>query len=150
MATWWIDEPVLLGSSNPSDAELEPLRASNFSVIVCLLDLDEQAARYDVGRSAAVGWEWHNITIPDFRAPTIAQLRQFVALVEVSLPKKKVVVHCQGGTGRTGTVAAAYWITKGLSVAEAIAKVRQCRPHAIETPEQEAILSDFANEVAHP
>jgi len=26
MDTWWIDKPHLLGSSNPSDADLEQLR----------------------------------------------------------------------------------------------------------------------------
>ena len=146
MATWWIDEPILLGSSNPSDAELEQLRLSDFSVIVCLLDPQEQAPRYNVSRGSSVGWEWHNIPIRDFKAPTVEQLREFVALVRMSLPTKKVIVHCEGGSGRTGTVAAAYWIDKGLSVSGAIAKVRERRPHAIETPEQEAVLGAFATE----
>lgn len=144
MATWWIDEPILLGSSNPSDAELESLRLSVFSVLVCLLDLQEQTLQYDVDRGISAGWEWHNIPVRDFKAPSVAQLREFVSLVRMSLPTKRVLVHCQGGSGRTGTAAAAYWIAKGLSVSEAIAKVRERRPHAIETPEQEAVLGEFA------
>jgi hypothetical protein len=28
MATWWIDEPGLMGSANPTDADLESMRAS--------------------------------------------------------------------------------------------------------------------------
>ncbi len=145
MGTWWIDEPALMGSSNLTDADLEQLRLSGFSVIVCLLDPLEQATGYDPRRAAAAGWEWHNIAIRDFNAPSVAQIRQFVALVAWSLPQKKTIVHCQGGTGRTGTMAAAYWIAKGLSVVQAIAAVRQRRPHAIETPEQEAVLVQFAN-----
>lgn len=144
MATWWIDEPSLLGSSNPSDAELESLRCSGFSVVVCLLDPEEQAPQYDVGGSTSAGWEWHNIPVRDFEAPTVAQLREFVSLVRMSLPIKRVLVHCQGGSGRTGTAAAAYWVAKGLSVSEAIARVRERRPHAIETLEQEAVLGEFA------
>ena len=144
MATWWIDGPILLGGSNPSDADLKNLRLSGFSVIVCLLDPQEQVPAYDLGGGALAGWEWHNMPIRDFQAPTVAQLREFVALMRTSLPTKKVFVHCQGGSGRTGTVAAAYWIAEGLSVPQAIAKVRERRPHAIETPEQETSLSEFA------
>ena len=100
---------------------------------------------YDARRAEAAGWEWHNIAVRDFDAPSVQQIRQFVALVGSSLPQKKIVVHCQGGTGRTGTMAAAHWIARGLSAVQSIAVVRQRRPHAIETAEQEAILGQFAN-----
>ena len=106
----------LVGSANPTDADLERLRVSGFSVIVCLLDLREETTRYDTRRAAEAGWEWRNIAIRDFGTPSIAQLREFVALLEASLPDRKVVVHCQGGSGRTGTMAAAHWIAQGLSV----------------------------------
>lgn len=145
MGTWWIDEPFLMGSPNLTDAELEQLRLSGFSVIVCLLDPLEQPTRYDPSRTAAAGWEWHNIAIRDFSAPSVAQIREFVALAASSSPEKKTIVHCQGGTGRTGTMAAAHWITKGLSVVQAVAAVRLRRPHAVETPEQEAVLVEFAS-----
>ena len=144
MATWWIDEPILLGSSNPSDADLESLRRSEFSVLVCLLDLQEQTLQYNVDRAKSAGWEWHNIPVRDFKAPSVAQLREFVSLVKTSLPTKRVLVHCQGGSGRTGTAAAAYWIAKGLAVSEAVAQVRARRPQAIETSEQEAVLGELA------
>jgi protein-tyrosine phosphatase len=55
----------------------------------------------------------------------------------------KVLVHCQGGSGRTGTMGAAYWIAKGLSAADAIRKVRQANPDAVETIGQERILDEF-------
>jgi protein-tyrosine phosphatase len=58
--------------------------------------------------------------------------------------ERRTIVHCQGGSGRTGTFAAAYWIARGRSASEAIAIVRRARPGAVETPEQEAVLEDFA------
>jgi hypothetical protein len=61
MGTWWIDEPGLVGSANPTDADLERLHVSGFSVIVCLLDLREQTTRSDTRRVAEAGWEWRNI-----------------------------------------------------------------------------------------
>ena len=143
MDKWWIDEPVLLGSSNPTDADLSQLVTSGFSVIVCLLDLREQQPAYSRSQVVSAGWEWHNISIQDFAAPTLEQIEQFLALVASAIPQKKVVVHCRGGIGRTGTMAAAYWITKGLSSASAIAHTRERRRYAVENRHQEAILREF-------
>lgn len=141
MQWWWIDEPNLLGSANLSDADLAQLHADGFSVILCLLDLDEQPARYD--RAASAGWEWHNIPIRDFAAPTVEQIEQCLRMIFNSMPTKKVVVHCRGGIGRTGTMAAAYWIAKGLSSDAAISHVRKRRQYAVENRHQETVLRDF-------
>jgi protein-tyrosine phosphatase len=143
MHGWWIDEPVLLGSRDPDDAELEELRTNGFSVIVCLLNVRDQDSSYDRTLACASGWEWHNIPIPDFAAPTLEQIEAFLTLVGSSVPEKKVLVHCRGGIGRTGTMAAAYWITKGLSSEAAIARTRTRQRSAVESPEQEAILREF-------
>ena len=37
MDTWWIDNPHLLGSSNPTLADLEQLRRDGFEVLISLL-----------------------------------------------------------------------------------------------------------------
>jgi len=47
-----------------------------------------------------------------------------------------VAIHCWGGKGRTGTIAARLLIERGLAPEAAIAAVRQCRPGAIETNAQ--------------
>ena len=86
----------------------------------------------------------HNIPVPDFAAPTVAQIEQFLALVSASVPEKKVLVHCRGGIGRTGTMAAAYWIAKGLSWQAAIAHTRERRRYAVENRQQEERLREFA------
>jgi protein-tyrosine phosphatase len=83
--------------------------------------------------------------VPDFSPPILAQLEQFVKLVDRLPPGTKTIVHCEGGTGRTGTFAAAYWVTKGMTAAEAIMHVRKVRWSAVETVEQEAVLVDFAS-----
>jgi atypical dual specificity phosphatase len=55
-----------------------------------------------------------------------------------------VNVHCRAGKGRTGTVLAAYFVSKGMSAAEALQRVRELRPGSIETPEQEHAIADLA------
>jgi atypical dual specificity phosphatase len=144
MATWWIDKPHLLGSSNPRDADLEQLRSDGFGVLVSLLHEEEQTPRYDVERARVLGWVRHNIPVSDFCAPSVDQLDGFVKLVADLPPRAKAIVHCQGGIGRTGTFAAAYWIGRGKTVSEAIAHVRKARPGAVETEAQKAVLKDFA------
>ena len=145
MDIWWIDNPLLLGSRNPTDADLEQLRREGFEVLVSLLKEDEQPPRYDVQRAADLGFTRHSIPVRDFRPPTVEQLEQFVNLIAGLPPATKTIAHCEGGTGRTGTFAAAYWVAKGLTVSDAIAHIRKARPHAVETPEQEAVLKDFAS-----
>ena len=55
-----------------------------------------------------------------------------------------VAVHCTAGLGRTGSVLAAYLISKGTPPEEAIEQIRQLRPGSVETEEQEEALAEFA------
>jgi protein tyrosine phosphatase (PTP) superfamily phosphohydrolase (DUF442 family) len=144
MSTWWIDEPFMMGSSNPTNETLARLRADGFALLVCLLDEAEQAPRYDADVARRAGWSRQTIPIRDYAAPSIEQITTFVELVAAAGDGVRVLVHCEGGSGRTGTMAAAYWITQGLSVRDAIARIRRARPGAIETDEQRAVLHDFA------
>jgi tetrapyrrole methylase family protein/MazG family protein len=51
-----------------------------------------------------------------------------------------VFMHCHAGLGRSGTFAAIYLLTKGYSAGMAISSVRDCRPGAIETKQQEMFI----------
>jgi ADP-ribosyl-[dinitrogen reductase] hydrolase len=53
---------------------------------------------------------------------------------------RDVLVHCRGGLGRAGTIAARLLVELGMEPAEAIARVRAVRPGAIETPEQKRFV----------
>ena len=146
MSRWWIDQPALMGSDNPTDGDLAELAAEGLTLVVSLLDESEQPPRYDPQRLAQLEVKRVNIPVEDFHAPSLAQLADFVDLVETERQAGSIVVHCQGGTGRTGTVAAAYWIAKGVPYAEAVAKVRRVRPGAVETDEQRSALQAFEAE----
>lgn len=144
MDAWWIDEPFMLGSSNPSTEDLAALRSHGFDVVVSLLREDEQPPCYDVDAVAALGYVRKNIPVRDFAAPDIAQMREFIDFVSKLPATSKVVVHCQAGIGRTGTFAAAWWISKGESPAEAIWRIRAARRYAVETGEQVEALEELA------
>jgi ADP-ribosyl-[dinitrogen reductase] hydrolase len=53
----------------------------------------------------------------------------------------RIVLHCRGGLERTGTIAARLLVEFGLDSRAAIAAVRQARPGAIQTREQDCFMS---------
>lgn len=99
----------------------------------------------DLGvRAGARGLAWYHLPIRDggvpdagFEhawAPAGAALRQRLRAGE------GVVVHCRGGLGRTGLVAARLLIELGEAPSSALRRVREARPGAVETPAQECFL----------
>ena len=55
-----------------------------------------------------------------------------------------VLVHCRGGLGRAGTIAARLLVELGMEPNKAIASVREVRPGAIETRDQEKFVLGIA------
>lgn len=55
----------------------------------------------------------------------------------------KVYIHCAGGIGRAPTMAAAYLVSQGLGLDEAIARIRSARPFIRIMPSQMARLRQF-------
>lgn len=61
-----------------------------------------------------------------------------------------VLVHCRGGLGRAGTIAAPLLVELGTEPKKAIASVRAARPDAIETLEQEKFVLNLPRKVKNP
>jgi ADP-ribosyl-[dinitrogen reductase] hydrolase len=55
----------------------------------------------------------------------------------------RVVIHCRGGLGRSGIVAALLLIEAGMDSRSAVEVVREARPGAIETIQQEAYVRGY-------
>lgn len=88
----------------------------------------------------ATGMAWWHCPIPDFGAPGSAfatAWRQAGPEVMTRLEQgERLLIHCLAGLGRTGTLAARILIDHGLAVDQAIERVRQARPGAIQSEEQ--------------
>ncbi|MNF34603.1 Dual specificity phosphatase, catalytic domain [compost metagenome] len=82
----------------------------------------------------ARGMSWFHLPIEDDEAPDAAfeQAWQLVLprLIALLRDGKQLAIHCKGGSGRTGLVAAALLMTLGQSQQEAMAAIRAKRPRA--------------------
>jgi len=87
---------------------------------------------------------WHHLPISDFSTPDAEFERQWDAVGEGIRSQLRagfnVLVHCKGGLGRAGTIAARLMIELGTTPKDAVVAVRSTRPGAIETSAQLAYV----------
>lgn len=103
-----------------------------------------------LGGALTLGLESLWLPIPDGRAPRLpGEVEETIErVVELLVAGKTVAIHCLGGLGRSGTIAAAVLVRLGVRPGTAIARVRAARPGAIQTSEQERFVWVFASSVA--
>lgn len=129
-------------------ADLGTIQQQGVNHIVCLLE-DHEFAKWGVAEMLdsyqQAGLAVQRYPIRDHSVCDVAEMRAIVGwLTERLAGGETVMVHCVGGLGRSGIVAACYLTTVGLSADEAIAEVRRTRsPYAIESAEQEEFIRDF-------
>ena len=92
----------------------------------------------------AAGLEWHHLPITDVQVPDERFERPWTYSGHVLRRKlasgERIVLHCRGGLGRTGTIAARLAIELGAAPGEALDAVRRARSGAVETRAQEAYV----------
>jgi protein-tyrosine phosphatase len=98
-------------------------------------------------RVAAFGMDWLHLPIRDVDIPNAAFMAEWpavrVGLLSRLVAGEKILVHCRGGLGRTGIIAAMILIDTGSTASKAIASVRAVRPGAIETTAQENFVRTY-------
>jgi atypical dual specificity phosphatase len=137
----WVEKPHLGALARPSSPEdFGWLREEGIEV---LISLTEDKPRRDWAEEA--GLLVYHEPLEDMEAPSQEQLDRSVSAIQRALEHNMAVaVHCGAGLGRTGVVLAAYFVAKGLSANNAIARVRRLRPGSVETEEQAAAVEEFA------
>jgi len=87
------------------------------------------------------GMEWLHLPIPDVSTPGPEFEAEWPAVSDHLRSRldtgENILIHCRGGLGRSGMIAARLLAESGVDAEEAIARVRAVRLGAIETWEQE-------------
>jgi protein-tyrosine phosphatase len=139
--TVWIDDKIAV-TPMPAENELKDL-AKTFKAVVVLVE--EWELDYDLQTWRAFGVTVRHVPIPDFGTPSLDDLRELTEWIKKETGKgKPVLVHCFGGIGRSGLVAAAYLIANGCDVNEAILHVQSRVRSALRIDEQVALVRQFA------
>ena len=126
-------------------ADLAVIAAWNAAAVVTLLEdheFDELGIRALGAEVRRRHMEWRHLPIRDGDVPGALFEQQWIVAGEeirnLLRAGMKVLVHCKGGLGRAGTLAARLLVEFGHTPASAIATVRTARPGALETLDQEA------------
>ncbi|GAL16228.1 predicted protein-tyrosine phosphatase [Vibrio astriarenae] len=149
--TWQLDlekgalilTPCLGTKETDLDASLAQLKEQGVEAIVTALD-DAELASKDVAalgeKTQALGMQWFQIEIEDDCAPGA----EFAAKWQAASPALhavvdnggKVAMHCMGGSGRTGLLAAHLLLEKEWSLETIFEQVKALRPGAFTKPVQ--------------
>jgi len=123
---------------------IEKVRKNDLRV-ACVLTEPEEFEKYsgdcgllDFYRDEC-GLTVYNRAIPDFQIPTHGDLVNNIIDLTYHLSQgRNCLVHCAGGTGRTGMVIAA--VVKNLGFYDPIARIRRVKSTYVETRDQELFL----------
>lgn len=138
------------GQGRPQVEDLDELRhLHGASLLVSLVskhelellgiqDLAERATERGI---VVLRWPFGDFSVPSDIAALHAPVDR---ILDTAARGRAAIIHCWAGLGRTGLVAAACLVKRGLAPVDAIAAVRRCRPGAIENSDQEEAIGDFA------
>lgn len=140
----WILPAQLAGSGRPGrysplDKDLAFLRQEGIGVIISLLESTVNLEAY-----VEAGFDTHHFPVEDFTAPTLDQIAEACGIIESSLTRgSRVLVHCNAGIGRTGTLLACFLAHQGVEPEDAVQRIRGERPMSLETREQITIVARY-------
>merc|ERR1719348_2650924 len=116
--------------------------------VICVLTEPEEFKKYS-GMDGLLefyrdecGLIVYNRSIPDFNIPTSGDLMNNILDLTLHLAKgENCLIHCAGGSGRTGMVVAA--VIKNLGVYDPVARIRRGKSTYVETMDQEVFLKNM-------
>jgi atypical dual specificity phosphatase len=142
MFIYWIDKQRLAGSSEPILEDFTFLKTIEWGGMV---NLQEKSSTEELASLLAI--PYLHLPIKDFSTPTETDLEiivEFFHECQNDNPNLPVLIHCNAGHGRTGTIIAALLVViDRIKPEEAIKYVREVNPLAIETGEQEEFIKNL-------
>ena len=149
---WWLEENSIGGMMTPL---IDPIRRANgrglltefkddlpdlyalgIRTIVSLINAQDENKVYE-----SAGFTFLSSPVKDFKAPDLKQCLEICHFIEKA--PKSLLVTCEGGLGKTGTVLASWQIYRGATPEEALNKIRLNEPGAVESQTQQLFIQQF-------
>ena len=133
--------------SRSVDEDLKQLKVYGVDTIIPLIT-DDEFGHFGVSNLIEKYKEYnfnvHRLPIMDQLISSEEEMVNMVSYIDELMKKnEKVLIHCVGGLGRSGLVAASYLKYKGLSASQAIKTIRKTRgPRAVESKIQEDFVKN--------
>ncbi len=109
----WLTSQLAVGYAPMSYDELDSIRDQGIRAIVNLCG--EFTDLHEIEEQS--GFEVFFLPTPDECAPDLEKMKEALEWLDEALYlKKKVLVHCRHGHGRTGTFISAYFLRRGLAL----------------------------------
>lgn len=140
------------------DEDLRVIRNWGASTVISLIEPHEFELLHvpDLGQiGIRIGMKWIHLPIRDVDVPD-ERFEHGWQVVGQEIHQRldageRILIHCRGGIGRTGLVAARILVERGCVPRDAVHRVRAVRPGAIETHAQEQyVLSLKAQRLGVP
>jgi ADP-ribosyl-[dinitrogen reductase] hydrolase len=130
--------------------DLQAVKDWGATVLVSLIEhheFSELRVRGLSRQTKAFELDWIHLPIQDVSIPSPSAEKGWQTIgIELAARLKRgenIVLHCKGGLGRTGMMAACLLREFGMGADEAIKSVRVARHGAIETREQEKYVRSY-------
>ena len=134
------------------DSALSTLQQAGAAAVLTLMPYAElalNAASELPALCAAQDLLWLHLPVADEQVPQAdfdtawpAAMAQMAKLLAAD---KAIAIHCKGGSGRTGLIAARILIELGIERSEAVSLVQALRPKAIQHPAHAGWIAQFGN-----
>ncbi|UFQ95873.1 tyrosine-protein phosphatase [Pseudomonas wenzhouensis] len=132
------------------EAALLALKQAGAAGVITLMPYNELAANgaeQIAQQCQALDLAWYHLPVADEQVPLEAFGEGWrasrLAIVEHLRGGQALAIHCKGGSGRTGLIAARLLIEAGIARDEAIALVQALRPKTIQHPAHVNWINQF-------
>ncbi|MHA3053472.1 phosphatase domain-containing putative toxin [Acinetobacter sp. ANC 4640] len=134
----------------PLNDALMTLKSAGVDALITVMP-DSELAENNVSNIAELceqhGLAWFHLPVADDCAPQA----DFESKWENQKPEilhrlkdgERIAIHCKGGSGRTGLIAAVLLTSLGLPLAEATTQIQALRPKALKHPVHVSWISEF-------